>query len=119
MRVIRKNGFFVDRDETIGFTAIAAPVFDRTGIIGAIGLAGTTFKMAETLPELIRQTVDTARHISKRLGHLPHPPPHKKCLLFHFINALYKIRRFFLLGMEKPLLRLICQLPSIVKIPSL
>ncbi|MGG1559230.1 IclR family transcriptional regulator [Geobacillus thermoleovorans] len=75
LRVIRKDGFFVDKDETfIGFTAVAAPVFDRTGIIGAIGLAGATFKMVETLPELIRQTVSTAQHISKRLGHLPHYP---------------------------------------------
>ncbi|MED4988059.1 IclR family transcriptional regulator [Parageobacillus toebii] len=75
LHTIRNDGFFVDKDETfIGFTAVAAPVFDRNGIIGSIGLAGATFKMMESLSELVRQTVSTAQHISKRLGHIAHYP---------------------------------------------
>jgi DNA-binding IclR family transcriptional regulator len=71
LAAIGEQGFFVDVDETfIGFTAIAAPIFDSRGeVIGSIGLAGPSFKMeGETRKQLIGLTTKAAHKISMRMG---------------------------------------------------
>jgi IclR family KDG regulon transcriptional repressor len=71
LQEIRNNGFFVDSGETfMGFTAIAAPVFDgRENVIAAVGMSGPSFKIeGEDRAEFIHQTVTTAMKISRRMG---------------------------------------------------
>jgi IclR family KDG regulon transcriptional repressor len=73
LQEIRNNGFYVDAGETfMGFTAIAAPVFDgRENVIASTGVSGPGFKMdGEAKDELIRQTVTTAMKISMRMGYI-------------------------------------------------
>jgi DNA-binding IclR family transcriptional regulator len=70
---IREDGFFVDVEETfVGYTAIAAPVFDRNDkAIAAVGISGPSFKMeGETREQLIRQTTEVAQKISLRMGQI-------------------------------------------------
>lgn len=67
---IRKAGVYVDADETfVGFTAVAAPVFQGKDVVAAIGISGPSFKMeGQAREELIKQVVIAANQISRQLG---------------------------------------------------
>lgn len=68
---VRKQGFYVDVDETfVGFTAISVPLFGSGGkIVGAIGVAGPSFKLeGQDREKIISWTMEAGRKISERLG---------------------------------------------------
>jgi len=70
---VRQDGYYVDVDETfVGFTAISAPLFGSGGnILGAIGVAGPSFKMeGEDRSKIVAWTVEAATNISRRLGYI-------------------------------------------------
>ena len=73
LREIRKKGYFIDvGGHFLGFTAIAAPVFNSTEeAIAAVGISGPSFKMEGDMePMLVRLVKDTAKKISLRMGYI-------------------------------------------------
>ncbi|MFC0560283.1 IclR family transcriptional regulator [Halalkalibacter alkalisediminis] len=68
---IRDNGFYVDEDETfIGYTAIAAPIFQgKKQVVASIGISGPTFKMeGDRREQLIEKIKKAALDISIEMG---------------------------------------------------
>ncbi|MFC3885127.1 IclR family transcriptional regulator [Bacillus songklensis] len=73
LREIRKEGIFVDVDETfIGFTAIAVPIYGgKDNVIAVLGISGPSFKMeGESRERLIKQIKEAAMKVSQRMGHI-------------------------------------------------
>ncbi|WP_102348708.1 IclR family transcriptional regulator [Bacillus sp. Marseille-P3661] len=72
LKDIRKNGYFVDIDQTfMGYTAIAAPIFnEKKQGIASIGISGASYKMeGERREELVKLVIDISMKISKRMGY--------------------------------------------------
>jgi DNA-binding IclR family transcriptional regulator len=73
---VRVQGYAVDDEENnIGARCVGAPVFNQGGVIEAsVGLSGTTNQVnAQTIPRIVEQLKDAARHISMQLGYrAPH-----------------------------------------------
>lgn len=71
---IRQQGFALAVDELEhGFTALAAPVYDRErAVVAAISIGGSSLRLARArLPELAGLVQMTARQISRQLGYWP------------------------------------------------
>jgi IclR family transcriptional regulator, acetate operon repressor len=68
---IREKGFAVSRGEIIvGSVAIAAPVFDRTGVIGSISIAGPQARINDSwIANATKLVVAGAAELSATLGH--------------------------------------------------
>ena len=67
----RRNGYAVeDGEAAIGDAGIAAPVFDRDGVVGAIGLVGPVERVlaAEARDEHAVAVRETAKLLSRDLG---------------------------------------------------
>jgi DNA-binding IclR family transcriptional regulator len=73
---VRAQGYAVDDEENnMGARCLGAPVFNQSGVIEAsVGLSGTTNQVnAQTIPRIVEQLKDAARHISMQLGYrAPH-----------------------------------------------
>jgi IclR family acetate operon transcriptional repressor len=71
LRRVRARGYAVDREEqAAGAVCIAAPVFDRGGIAGALSIAAPAARMdARRLERLIPELAAACGRISHRLGH--------------------------------------------------
>jgi IclR family KDG regulon transcriptional repressor len=70
---IRAQGYALDDEEhEEGVRCIAAPVYDYTGIaIATIGISGPTVRVInECIPELARQVMEAAHHLSAELGYV-------------------------------------------------
>jgi DNA-binding IclR family transcriptional regulator len=68
---VREQGYAVDDEENNpGARCIAAPIFDEQGlIVASIGLSGTTQQVSsQTMPRIVEELKDAARHISMRMG---------------------------------------------------
>jgi DNA-binding IclR family transcriptional regulator len=69
---VRLQGYAVDDEENnIGARCLGAPVFNQSGVIEAsVGLSGTTNQVnPQTIPRIVEQLKDAARHISMQLGY--------------------------------------------------
>lgn len=68
---VRKKGYAINREELeIGVGAVAVPIFDSTGLIGAIsatGPANRIYELTSTM-DLVNQIIETGNEISSRLG---------------------------------------------------
>lgn len=66
----RRRGYSLDNEEDeVGLRCIGAPVFDHTGVVAAISVAGTTGQIhPENLTKLAGKLVRTATTISRQLG---------------------------------------------------
>jgi len=66
----RLRGYAQIRDELeVGLTAVAAPVFDRTGsCVAALAVSGPTFRLARLLAPLSKRCVHAAHDLSAALG---------------------------------------------------
>lgn len=73
MRIIRAQGFSLDREEhETGVNCAAAPIFNHSGqVIGGISIAGPSSRINEDkLFDLAAEIKETAHLISRRLGNL-------------------------------------------------
>lgn len=73
LQEIKQKGFYVDEDETfMGYTAIAAPIFNEKNIaVASVGISGASFKIeGEVRERLIKLITETALKISQRIGHV-------------------------------------------------
>ncbi|MTI79673.1 MAG: IclR family transcriptional regulator [Firmicutes bacterium] len=70
---VRVQGYAEDREENeVGLTCFSVPVFNYTGqVVGAISIAGPTLRMVENRDGFTRNLMETALHISRRLGYVP------------------------------------------------
>ena len=71
---IRQQGFAATVGELeAGFTAIAAPIYDRErAVVAAISIGGASVRLTpERLPDLTAQVQMAARQISRQLGYWP------------------------------------------------
>jgi IclR family transcriptional regulator, KDG regulon repressor len=69
---VREQGYAVNVEESeLGLASVAAPIRDHTGtVVAALSAAGPTQRLtSERLPGLIADVVDTAREVSRRMGH--------------------------------------------------
>jgi DNA-binding IclR family transcriptional regulator len=69
---VARDGFAIDDQEfAIGIRCVAAPIFDSSGAcIASVGITGHLSKLTdEAMPELTGYTVETAKAISRDLGH--------------------------------------------------
>lgn len=69
---VRAQGYAVDDEENnLGARCVAAPVFgDHGAIEAALGLSGTVQQVsAETMPGIVENLKDAARHISMGMGY--------------------------------------------------
>jgi IclR family transcriptional regulator, acetate operon repressor len=69
---VRVQGYAVDDEENnIGARCLGAPVFNQSGVIEAsVGLSVTTNQVnPQTIPRIVEQLKDAARHISMQLGY--------------------------------------------------
>lgn len=59
-----------DQESTLGDAGIAAPVFDRSGLAGAIGVVGPAERLLADGPdqELVAKVREVARQLSRELG---------------------------------------------------
>jgi DNA-binding IclR family transcriptional regulator len=73
---VREQGYAVDDEENnMGARCLGAPVFSQNGAIeAAVGLSGTINQVnPHTMPRIIEQLKDAARHVSMQLGYrAPH-----------------------------------------------
>jgi len=69
---IRLKGYSLDNEESEeGLTCVARPVFNYTGsIIGAISVAGPTYRMLRKIDEVNEELGQVCSLISRRLGHV-------------------------------------------------
>jgi IclR family KDG regulon transcriptional repressor len=77
LKRVQERGCAVDDEETEpGGCCVAAPIFGREGsLIGAISIVGPTNRVnSETTPALSEVVRDTAREISRDLGHRANRP---------------------------------------------
>lgn len=66
---IRLNGYSFDNEE--GLTCIAKPLFNHTNtIIGAISVAGPTYRMSQKLDAVISELQHICITVSRRLGYI-------------------------------------------------
>lgn len=68
---VRMTGYARENQEsTLGDAGIAAPVFDRSGLAGAIGVVGPVERLLadERGPELATKVREVARQLSRELG---------------------------------------------------
>jgi DNA-binding IclR family transcriptional regulator len=72
---VRSLGFATSRDELeLGLSALAAPVFDSSGVIGAVSASGPTARIfGDRHREIIARVVRAAQEISVRMGSVPAP----------------------------------------------
>lgn len=70
LQATRERGYARSVDELIlGAVAVAAPIFDSTGVIGSIGVFGPTARLGEReVGELGQLVVQKAREVSALLG---------------------------------------------------
>jgi DNA-binding IclR family transcriptional regulator len=79
LATIREVGYAVEREEAVlGEGGVAAPIFDRRGAIGAVGVAGPKEHLLRRnrLPDVAAAVTETARGISRDLG-APRWPAHR------------------------------------------
>lgn len=72
LKKTRERGYALDNEECEpGARCVAAPLRDHTGrIIAAISVSGPSVRFTDArLPELIRQTIEVAAEISRRMGY--------------------------------------------------
>ncbi len=69
---IRADGYSFDHEENeIGLTCVAKPIFNYTGnIVGAISVAGPTYRMEKKLDMVITNLQKVCVTISRQLGHI-------------------------------------------------
>jgi IclR family KDG regulon transcriptional repressor len=67
---IRAQGYAVDNEEnTIGIRGVSAAVFDYEGeVVGAIGVGGVAFQIADRMKQVSAAVKECARTISDKLG---------------------------------------------------
>lgn len=72
MARIRADGYSFDHEENeIGLTCVAKPIFNYTGnIVGAISVAGPTYRMEKKLDMVITNLQKVCVTISRQLGHI-------------------------------------------------
>jgi IclR family pca regulon transcriptional regulator len=73
LREIRQKGWALQDEEVAhGLRSISAPVFDSSSVVAAVNLAVQTSRWSRT--ELVKRflapLLDTAEHVSQRLGHI-------------------------------------------------
>ena len=71
----RARGFSLDREETdLDACCIGGPIFDATGVVGAVSVSATTARMnSARLRTLAPQLISACRSISEKLGAVPPP----------------------------------------------
>lgn len=71
LRKIREQGYgFDEMEHEPNIRCVAAPIFDRHGVVASISIAGPTIYITkERIPELIEAITATAREISCQLGY--------------------------------------------------
>lgn len=69
---IRVDGYSFDHEENeVGLTCVAKPIFNYTGnVIGAISVAGPTYRMEKKLDMVIMNLQNICNTISRRLGYI-------------------------------------------------
>lgn len=69
---IRLKGYSFDNEESEeGLTCIAQPIFNHTGgVVGAISVAGPTYRMKDKLIHIIDTLMPVCKTISRRLGYI-------------------------------------------------
>lgn len=73
LKEAKEQGYYIDVDGTfIGYTAIAAPIFQQNETVCAsVGISGANYKMeGERRKELIELLLHTAQEISERIGYV-------------------------------------------------
>ncbi len=73
LKIVKRNGYAENREEIeIGVRAIAAPVFDRAGVVGAVSITGPVARMSEIIVQLnlVKELQETCARIGKFMFHV-------------------------------------------------
>lgn len=69
LNLIKTNGYAVDKEEhELGVACVAAPIFDKDGVMAAISLSGPLDRIMKSIPELSQQAMRIANEISTFFG---------------------------------------------------
>jgi DNA-binding IclR family transcriptional regulator len=74
LAAVRERGYAIDdEEEEIGVRCVGAPIVDRSKVVGALSVVGTTSEIDRATVELLaRHVISTAREISEQ-ANLPDP----------------------------------------------
>jgi len=73
LKSVKRNGYAENREEIeIGVRAIAAPVFDRAGVVGAVSITGPAARMSEIVEQLdlVSKLLETCTRIGTFMFHV-------------------------------------------------